>query len=111
MRKLLLGSLIFVGMLSNVAYAENQAGNQNNKSSVQINQTNVDKSGFLGFCKGKYQLTGCFIGAEVGLAFVDNSFWLDFGSVGYGSKSSIAFPVNLNFGWQVVFSRLSRKCS
>lgn len=71
----------------------------------------IIKSGFLGFCKGKYQLTGCFIGAEVGLAFVDNSFWLDFGSVGYGSKSSIAFPVNLNFGWQVVFSRLSRKCS
>lgn len=67
----------------------------------------IIKSGFLGFCRGKYEASGCFIGGEVGLAVTDNWIWFNEDS-GFFSTASTLSPniksvnpiVNLTFGYQ-----------
>ena len=114
-------SLAFMAMFSSLIYAETadeeiarlkkenellelqkkNADLKNNKAKNQsVQSSNVDKSGFLGFCKGEYANTGCFIGAEVGYApSVKNYlFDIDTGSV---TQNTYALPINLILGWQV----------
>ncbi|MBR2111656.1 MAG: hypothetical protein IJ950_01680, partial [Helicobacter sp.] len=79
---------------------------KNNKAKNESAQSsNVDKSGFLGFCKGEYANTGCFIGAEVGYAsgvknylFAPNGSQVDGFS---GTQNTYALPINIILGWQV----------
>ncbi len=63
----------------------------------------IIKSGFLGFCRGKYEASGCFIGGEVGLAVTDNWIWFNVYN-GYNDLSpnviSVNPIVNLTFGYQ-----------
>ena len=119
-------SLAFMAMFSSLIYAETadeeiarlkkenellelqqkNANLKNNKSKNQsVQSSNVDKSGFLGFCKGEYANTGCFIGAEVGYAsgvknylFAPNGSQVDGFS---GTQNTYALPINIILGWQV----------
>lgn len=70
----------------------------------------IIKKGFLGFCRGKYSATGCFIGGELGLAITDNWFWLD-NNITDNITEEQTFPlsknttsanpiINLTFGYQ-----------
>lgn len=120
-RKLAL-SLALMAMFSSLTYAEtadeeiarlkkenellelqqknaNLKNNKNKNQSVQ--SSNVDKSGFLGFCKGEYANTGCFIGAEVGYApSVKKYVFAD--ATGFSvTQNTYALPINLILGWQV----------
>lgn len=83
-----------------------KAENEALKAKKAENNT-IIKKGFLGFCRGKYSATGCFIGGELGLAITDNWFWLDYGMFSFVSsgslsknKTSAAIPINLIFGYQ-----------
>ncbi len=78
---------------------QKNANLKNNKDKNQSTQSsNIDKSGFLGFCKGEYANTGCFIGAEVGYApSVKNYLFADTAS----TQNTYALPINLILGWQV----------
>ena len=67
----------------------------------------IIKKGFLGFCRGKYSPTGCFIGGELGLAITDNWFWLDYKYIMVGgtfplskNTTSVNPILNLTFGYQ-----------
>lgn len=67
----------------------------------------IIKSGFLGFCRGKYEASGCFIGGEVGLAITDNWFWFNNANLPLISnetltpnKTTLNVPINLIFGYQ-----------
>ncbi|MGX3044693.1 hypothetical protein [Helicobacter sp. T3_23-1056] len=63
----------------------------------------IIKSGFLGFCRGKYEASGCFIGGEVGLAVTDNWIWFNIANnVNDLSPNvkSVNPIVNLTFGYQ-----------
>lgn len=67
----------------------------------------IIKSGFLGFCRGKYEASGCFIGGEIGLAVTDNWIWLNAGLGIYTTASTLSPNVtsvnpivNLTFGYQ-----------
>ncbi len=120
-RKLAL-SLAFMAMFSSLTYAETadeeiarlkkenellelqqkNANLKNNKGKNESAQSsNVDKSGFLGFCRGEYANTGCFIGAEVGYApSVKNYFFADYSGISI-TQNTYALPINLILGWQV----------
>ena len=77
---------------------------KNNKAKNESAQSsNVDKSGFLGFCSGEYANTGCFIGAEVGYASgVKNYLFADDGYSSFSStQNTYALPINIILGWQV----------
>lgn len=82
-----------------VIKAENEALKakkaQNNK---------IIKKGFLGFCRGKYSSTGCFIGGELGLAITDNWAWFNIRNTNFVSLSHNAITanpiLNLTFGYQ-----------
>ena len=122
-RKLAL-SLAFMAMFSSLTYAETadeeiarlkkenellelqqkNANLKNNKGKNEsVQSSNVDKSGFLGFCRGEYANTGCFIGAEVGYASgVKNYLFVDGVDGSYSStQNTYALPINLILGWQV----------
>lgn len=113
-------SLAFMAMFSSLIYAETadeeiarlkkenellelqqkNANLKNNKSKNQsVQSSNVDKSGFLGFCKGEYANTGCFIGAEVGYAPSVKNYLVD--HTGSVTQNTYALPINLILGWQV----------
>lgn len=115
-------SLAFMAMFSSLIYAETadeeiarlkkenellelqqkNANLKNNKGKNESAQSsNVDKSGFLGFCKGEYANTGCFIGAEVGYApSVKKYVFAD--TTGFSvTQNTYALPINLILGWQV----------
>lgn len=115
-------SLAFMAMFSSLIYAETadeeiarlkkenellelqqkNANLKNNKSKNEsVQSSNVDKSGFLGFCRGEYANTGCFIGAEVGYApSVKNYFFADSSGTSI-TQNTYALPINLILGWQV----------
>ena len=63
----------------------------------------IIKSGFLGFCRCKYEASGCFIGGEVGLAITDNWIWFNvynnFNDLS-PNVTSVNPIVNLTFGYQ-----------
>ena len=115
-------SLAFMAMFSSLIYAETadeeiarlkkenellelqqkNANLKNNKSKNEsVQSSNVDKSGFLGFCRGEYANTGCFIGAEVGYApSVKKYVFAD--TTGFSvTQNTYALPINLILGWQV----------
>lgn len=114
-------SLAFMAMFSSLTYAETtdeeiarlkkenellelqqkNADLKNNKGKNENTQSSdIDKSGFLGFCKGEYANTGCFIGVEVGYApGVKN--YLFAGNNGSVTQNTYAIPINLILGWQV----------
>lgn len=64
----------------------------------------IIKKGFLGFCRGKYSATGCFIGGELGLAITDNWAWFNIRNTNFVSLSHNAITanpiLNLTFGYQ-----------
>ena len=114
-------SLAFMAMFSSLIYAETadeeiarlkkenellelqqkNANLKNNKGKNESAQSsNVDKSGFLGFCKGEYANTGCFIGAEVGYAPSVKNYLFDI-DTGSATQNTYALPINLILGWQV----------
>ncbi len=111
-------SLAFMAMFSSLIYAvdeeiarlkkenellELQQKNANLKKNKSKNQSvqssNIDKSGFLGFCRGEYANTGCFIGAEVGYAPSVKNYLVD--HTGSVTQNTYALPINLILGWQV----------
>lgn len=115
-------SLAFMAMFSSLIYAETadeeiarlkkenellelqkkNADLKNNKAKNEsVQSSNVDKSGFLGFCKGEYANTGCFIGAEVGYApSVKNYVFAAYSGTSI-TQNTYALPINLILGWQV----------
>ncbi|MFC3867320.1 outer membrane beta-barrel protein [Helicobacter equorum] len=108
-RKLAL-SLAFMAMFSSITYAETTdeeiARLKKENELLELQQKNVnliDKSGFLGFCKGEYANTGCFIGVEVGYApgVKNYIFSNNTSESGSGTQSTYAIPINLILGWQV----------
>lgn len=73
---------------------------KNNKAKNEsVQSSNIDKSGFLGFCRGEYANTGCFIGAEVGYAPSVKNYV--FANTGSATQNTYAIPINLILGWQV----------
>ena len=62
----------------------------------------IIKQGFLGFCRGKYSQTGCFIGGELGLGIVDNWFWADLNASDFETQNTTTVRpiINLIFGYQ-----------
>lgn len=113
-------SLAFMAMFSSLIYAETadeenarlkkenellelqqkNANLKNNKSKNEsVQSSNIDKSGFLGFCRGEYANTGCFIGAEVGYAPSVKNYLVD--HTGSVTQNTYALPINLILGWQV----------
>ncbi|MGX2972970.1 hypothetical protein [Helicobacter sp. T3_23-1059] len=66
----------------------------------------IIKSGFLGFCRGKYEASGCFIGGEVGLAIqTEHYIWKaqtpkETEILGTPYKQTFNAPINLIFGYQ-----------
>ena len=70
----------------------------------------IIKKGFLGFCRGKYSATGCFIGGELGLAIQTEHYLWEAQGLGKGSendyisdvpeKQTLNIPINLTFGYQ-----------
>ena len=72
-------------------------------TSVESTKSQESKSGAFGFCKGKVANTGCFIGAEVGVALTQNDF--SYGNYVQTSPALLSqdfatIPVNLIFGHQ-----------
>lgn len=131
MKKIIL-SIIALCVVGNMLYAESiedeiarlkqenellelQKKNEElNKTQVD-SKTNTDKSGFLGFCKGKFTNTGCFIGAEIGYSSGANStLRLTGAEMAEGNTTRIDVldfqttynvPLNLIIGWQWYFSQ------
>lgn len=69
----------------------------------------IIKKGFLGFCRGKYSPTGCFIGGELGLAIQTEHYLWDAKTPkesendyisGVPEKQTLNIPINLTFGYQ-----------
>lgn len=84
-----------------------KAGKEAKESSTE---SAVDKSGFLGFCKGEHKNTGCFIGVELGYApSVENYINLKENTPGATpdtfNQSTYALPINLALGWQWYYAQ------
>lgn len=82
-----------------------KAGKEVKESSV--GSAVVERSGFLGFCKGEYKNTGCFIGAELGIApsIKNNISIAGTNSYDFGSGETSTIPFSLIFGYQHYFAQ------
>ena len=95
--------IVFSALHAEVDSAESSP---ESSTSVESTKSQESKSGAFGFCKGKVANTGCFIGAEVGLAFGSNHFqYLPelISSVSdplLNDNKLLAVPVNVEFGHQ-----------
>ena len=80
---------------------------------LKIKLGKIDKSGFLGFCKGEYKNTGCFIGVELAYApSVTNEISIyDGEALTTFDRNTYAFPINLALGWQWYFTHKMRDFS
>lgn len=78
-------------------------------ASSMLAEIDVDSSKeSKGFCQGKHSNTGCFVGAEVGITFAQNSF--DYGRYVQTRPSIlqqdfIAVPINFIFGHQWYYAQ------
>ncbi|RDU52682.1 hypothetical protein CQA49_07110 [Helicobacter sp. MIT 00-7814] len=85
-----------------------KAGKEVKESSAE--SAAVDKSGFLGFCKGEHKNTGCFIGVELGYApSVENYLNTKENTPGATpdtfNQSTYSLPINLALGWQWYYAQ------
>ncbi|WP_276925430.1 outer membrane beta-barrel protein [Helicobacter japonicus] len=78
---------------------------QNQSEELELPQPFEDtsnKKNFLAFCGGEYKNTGCFVGAELGIApSVNNYLSIDYD---FSSSKSLATPFSLIFGYQYYFT-------
>ena len=101
---ILITSMVVISALH--AEVDSAESSPESSTSVESTKSQESKSSAFGFCKGKVANTGCFIGAEVGLAFGSNHFqYLPelISSVSdplLNDNKLLAVPVNFIFGHQ-----------